>query len=69
MVEQSKQPQITLDANDSTGWTVSLDGEPSKDDPNNKMLTFPGHQVGERATRLQWGANHHRESSLNRNAT
>jgi hypothetical protein len=49
---------ITYDANDSTGWTVSLEGTPSSNDPTDKMISFPGHQVGEHVTRLQWGSTH-----------
>lgn len=47
---------ITFDANDSVGWSVSLSGTPSSTDPNDKMLAFPGQQVGEHVTRLQWGS-------------
>jgi len=47
---------ITFDANNSVGWSVSLSGTPSTTDPNDKMLAFPGHQVGEHVTRLQWGS-------------
>jgi hypothetical protein len=47
---------ITFDANDSVGWSVSLSGTPSITDPNDKMLAFPGQQVGEHVTRLQWGS-------------
>ncbi len=47
---------ITYDANDAEGWTVSLEGKASKDDPEDKMLSFPGHQVGDHVTRLQWGS-------------
>lgn len=49
---------ITYDANDAVGWTVSLEGTPSKDDPQDKLLSFPGHQVGDHVTRLQWGLDH-----------
>lgn len=47
---------ITFDANDSVGWSVSLSGAPSNTDPSDRMLAFPGHQVGEHVTRLQWGS-------------
>lgn len=49
---------ITFDANNSVGWTVSYEGTPSLDDPDDKMLSFPGHQVGEHVTKLQWGSDH-----------
>jgi hypothetical protein len=49
---------IIYDANDQVGWTVSLDGTPSKDDPDDKMLSFPGHVVGQHVTREQWGTDH-----------
>jgi len=49
---------ITYDANDARSWTVSLSGTPSKTDPEDKMLSFPGHQVGTHVTRLQWGRDH-----------
>jgi hypothetical protein len=48
---------ITFDANDFVGWSVSLSGVPSNIDPSDRMLAFPGHQVGEHVTRLQWGSN------------
>ena len=47
---------ITYDANDAKGWTVSLSGMPSPTDPNDQMLSFPGHQVGTHVTRLQWNS-------------
>jgi hypothetical protein len=49
---------ITYDSNDSQQWVVSLDGTPSPDDPDDRLLTFPGHQVGDHVTRLQWGLDH-----------
>ena len=49
---------ITYDANNETGWTVALSGTPSPTDPDDRMLAFPGHRVGDHVTRLQWGPDH-----------
>jgi hypothetical protein len=60
MVNKSWQ-LVTYDANgDHQSWTVSLAGTPGKiadaaPAPKNGPQTFPGHQVGEHVTRLQWG--------------
>jgi hypothetical protein len=53
---RGKWELITYDANDRRGWTVSLSGNPSETDPTDRMLKFPGHQVGQHVTRLQWGS-------------
>ena len=48
---------VTYDANATKGlWTISLSGVPSATDPSDRMLSFPGHQVGEHVTRLQWNS-------------
>ena len=48
---------IVYDSNAEKGWTISLDSQPtpSEWDPA-AVISFPGHQVGEHVTRLQWGA-------------
>ena len=48
----------TYDANDQTGWTVSVNETPSKSDQLDRMAAFPGHRVGEHVSRLQWGDDH-----------
>jgi len=56
---------VTYDANDQSGWTVTANGEFFKSDnpiPSGSnsamMIRFPGRQVGEHVTRLQWSHDH-----------
>jgi hypothetical protein len=62
---QEKWEIITYDANDQSGWTVTGNGAffrsdspvPSGNDPG-VLMRFPGKQVGEHVTRLQWSHEH-----------
>ena len=52
---------VLFDANNSAGWSVTLAGVPIPGDPKDALASaqaFPGHQVGEHVTRLQWGNEH-----------
>jgi hypothetical protein len=62
---EGKWEIITYDANDQSGWAVKINGEffksdspaSTKIDPE-VLMKFPGRQVGEHVTRLQWGHEH-----------
>jgi hypothetical protein len=50
---------VLYDANDYKAFQISVEGESSPGDPDDvTMLAFPGHQVGEHVTHLQWGDSH-----------
>lgn len=48
---------VLYDANDYRGYNLSIDGLPTAD-ARQTVQAFPGHQVGEHLSGLQWGSNH-----------